>query len=76
MKKIVTVSDLCCERCARRVAEKLELNENVLKAKADYKKNRIFVEVLSTFTDGELKVLVESEGYEVLSVGIRKGIFA
>ena len=75
MKKTIFVKDLCCERCARRVAEKLELHENVLKAKADYKKNRIFVEVPSALLDEELKSLVEQEGYEVISIEIRKGIF-
>ena len=75
MKKVITVKDLCCERCARRVAEKLELHENVLKAKADYKKNRIFVEVPSAVLDEELKSLIEQEGYEVISIEIRKGIF-
>ena len=76
MKKIITVNDLCCERCARRVAEKLQLNDNVLKAKADYKKNRIFVEVLSAFSDEDLRALVQAEGYEVISIELRKGLFA
>ena len=76
MKKIITVSDLCCERCARRVAEKLQLNDNVLKAKADYKKNRIFVEALSAFSDEDLRALVQAEGYKVISIELRKGLFA
>ena len=75
MKKIVYVKDLCCERCARRVAEKLRLNEKILNAKADYKKNRIFVEVSSDFTDEELKNIVQAQEQEVLSIEIRKGIF-
>ena len=75
MKKTIYVKDLCCERCARRLAEKLSLNENILKAKADYKKNRVFVEVPSAVLDEELKVLVENEGYEVISIKLRKGIF-
>ena len=75
MKKTIFVKDLCCERCARRLAEKLELHENVLKAKANYRKNCIFVEVPSAVLDEELKLLVEREGCEVISIEIRKGIF-
>ncbi len=75
MKKIVYVKDLCCERCARRVAEKLQLNDKILKAKADYKKNRIFVEVSSELLDDELKNFVEAQDQEVISIQIRKGIF-
>ena len=75
MKKIVYVKDLCCERCARKIAEKLQLHDKILKAKADFKKNRIFVEVSSDFFDDELKTLVETESQEVLSIELRKGIF-
>ena len=75
MKKIVYVKDLCCERCARRVAEKLQLSDKILKAKSDFKKNRIFVEVPSELTDEELKTLVQAQEQEVLSIEIRKGIF-
>ena len=76
MKKIVTVTDLCCERCARRLADSLKVNENIINAKADYKKNRIFVEVLSAFSDEDLRALVQAEGYEVISIELRKGLFA
>ena len=75
MKKIVYVKDLCCERCARRLADKLRLADGVLNAKGDYKKNRVLVEVHSSVTDNELKSLVEAEGYEVISVAERKGLF-
>ena len=76
MKKIVTVTDLCCERCARRLADKLALSENVMSAKADYKKNRIYVEVSSTLTDEKLQEMIATEGYQVLSVELRKGLFS
>ncbi|MBE5753608.1 MAG: hypothetical protein E7343_06080 [Clostridiales bacterium] len=75
MKKIVYVKDLCCERCARRVAEKLQLSDKVLKAKSDFKKNRIFVEVSSELTDEELKTLVQAQDQEVISIELRIGIF-
>lgn len=76
MKKIITVTDLCCERCARHVAEKLLFCEGVLKAKPNYKKNQIFVEVLSDLDDGILKDFLKSEGYEVVAIEKRKGIFS
>ena len=76
MKKVISVGDLCCERCANRLACKLELCEGVLKAKANYKKNSIFVEVKSDVSDGVLKEAVQAAGFEVLSIGPRKGIFA
>ena len=64
MKKVIEVSDLCCERCANRLACTLELCEGVVKAKANYKKNSIFVEVLSTTPDDELKEAVRSAGFD------------
>ncbi|MBR2341241.1 MAG: hypothetical protein IKA72_02400 [Clostridia bacterium] len=76
MKKIITVTDLCCERCARHVAEKLLLCEGVLKAKANYKKNQIFVEVLSDCQDEILKEYLKNDGYEVVAIEKRKGIFS
>ena len=76
MKKIIEVGDLCCERCANRLACKLELCEGVVKAKANYKKNSIFVETLSTLSDEQLKNAVVSAGFEVLSIAPRKGLFA
>ena len=76
MKKIVTVTDLCCERCARRLADSLKLNENILNAKADYKKNRLLVEVPSALTDEKLQEIVASEGVQVVCVSNRKGLFS
>ena len=75
MKKVVYVKDLCCERCARKLTEKLQLHDKILKAKVDFKKNRIFVEVVSDLLDDELKNLVEAEEQEVISIELRKGIF-
>ena len=75
MKKIILVKDLCCERCARRLAGTLELSEGIVKAKAVYKKNSIFVEVLSTVTDERPREIVTEAGFEVVSVAPRKGIF-
>lgn len=76
MKKVISVTDLCCERCANRLANSLALQDGVLKAKANYKKNSIFVEVSAALSDDSLKELVTSAGFEVVSIQPRKGIFA
>lgn len=75
MKKVINVNDLCCERCAKQMAAKLMLTEGVLKAKADYKHNRIFVEVESGVLDETLKEVFGGTGMEVLSIEPRKGLF-
>lgn len=76
MKKVIVVEDLCCERCAKRLATGLELTKGILKAKANYKKNAVYLEVSSGISDEELKFLVEKAGYAVVSVADRKGIFS
>lgn len=75
MKKVISVNDLCCERCAKQMACKLQLTEGVLKAKADYKRNRIFVEVASDVSDEALKAVFAGTGMEVISIEFRKGLF-
>ncbi len=75
MKKVITVNDLCCQRCADQMAVKLALVEGVLKAKADYKKGKIFIEVKEGGAEEDLRKVFEGTGMEVLSIDIRKGIF-
>ena len=76
MKKVITVEDLCCERCAKGLARKLELIDGVLKAKANFKRNTVFVEVKSSFSDEQLCEAVVREGYSVTDISLRKGLFA
>ncbi|MBQ8342636.1 MAG: hypothetical protein IJY21_00870 [Clostridia bacterium] len=75
MKKVITVDDLCCEACAKQMAVRLALIDGVLHAKANYKKQKIFIEVLSTVTDESLKSVFEGTDMTVLSIEPRKGIF-
>ncbi len=75
MKKVLYVNDLCCQRCADQMAVKLALVDGVDKAKADFKKNRIFIEVKESVVDETLKRVFEGTGMEVLSIELRKGIF-
>lgn len=76
MKKTVRVKDLCCQRCAKSLTAKLELEEGILKAKANYKKNVVFVEVKSGYSDEELCAVVTRAGYQVTDIADRKGLFA
>ncbi len=75
MKKIIRVEDLCCKRCAVRAANKLTLLDGVLAAKGDYRKNVLLVSVTSDVTDDMLRTAVEKEGFVVLAVEERKGLF-
>ncbi len=76
MKKVIKVEDLCCERCAKGLARKLELVDGVLKAKANFKRNTVFVEVKSSFSDEALRQVVVGAGYAVTDISLRKGLFA
>ncbi len=75
MKKVIYVNDLCCQRCADQMAVKLALLDGVDKAKADFKKNRIFIEVKEGVSEESLRAVFEGTGMEVLSIALRKGIF-
>lgn len=75
MKKVIKVKDLCCALCGERLSEALELKDGVLKARADVKRDTVFVETLSSVSDEALKEAVEKEGFEVISVEIRRGLF-
>lgn len=75
MKKVITVNDLCCERCAKQMAVKIALIDGVRAAKSNYKKNIIFVDVEDGVSDEALKEAFEGTGMEVLSIEKRKGIF-
>lgn len=75
MKKVITVNDLCCERCAKQMATKLALLDGVRAAKSNYKKNIIFVDVADDFPDEALKEVFKDTGMEVISIEKRKGIF-
>ena len=76
MKKVIKVKDLCCTVCCERLSEALELKEGVLKANADKKRKAVYVETLSCVSDEFLRAAVEKEGFEVISVERRKGLFS
>ncbi len=73
MKKVIEVEDLCCKRCAERAEKKLLLLDGVTGAKANFKKNLVFVE--TSLPDTVLTQAVELAGFLVKSIRPRKGIF-
>lgn len=75
MKKIIRVEDLCCKRCAERAANKVQSLEGVFSAKSNYRKGVILVENDARVTDEMLKTTLEKEGFTVLAVELRKGLF-
>ena len=75
MKKIIRTGDLCCESCAKRIAEKLESLDGVRSARANCKKQVILVEVEGDSADEKIRKLLLDAGVEVKSIEIRKGLF-
>ena len=73
MKKVIEVDGMCCKRCAERAEKKLLLLDGVRGAKANFKKQLIFVE--SELNDDALKNCVTDAGFTVKEIRIRKGIF-
>ncbi len=73
MKKVIEIEDLCCKRCADRVERKLLLLDNVLSAKANFKRSIVYVE--SSLGDEELAACVTAAGFAVKAIRPRKGIF-
>ena len=73
MKKVIEVEDLCCKRCAERAEKKLMLLDGVSGAKANYKKNIVFVE--TSLPDSILTQAIELAGFVVRCIRPRKGIF-
>lgn len=73
MKKVIEVADLCCKKCAERVERKLLLLDGVQGAKANFRRNIVFVE--SELSDEALAACVTDAGFTVKEVRPRKGIF-
>ncbi len=73
MKKVIEIKDLCCKKCAERAERKLLLLDGVSGAKANYKKNLVFVE--TTLPDSALTACLELAGFIVDAIRPRKGIF-
>lgn len=73
MKKVIAVEGMCCKKCAERAERKLRLLEGVTGARANFKKQIIFVE--SDLNDELLVNCVVEAGFTVKEIRTRKGIF-
>ncbi len=73
MKKVIELEDLCCKKCAERAEKKLRLLDGVSGARANYKKNIVFVE--TTLEDSLLTECMQLAGFVVKCVRPRKGLF-
>ncbi len=73
MKKVIEIEDLCCKRCAERAEKKLLLLDGVTGAKANFRRNIVFVE--TTLPDSALTSYLELAGFMVNAIRPRKGIF-
>lgn len=75
MRKTVVVDDLCCERCAKQMAVKIALLDGVRAARANYKKQCVFIDVTDEVSDEMIKSVFDGTGMTVLSIEKRKGLF-
>ena len=73
MKRVIEIEDLCCKRCAERAEKKLLLLDGVTGAKANFRRNIVFVE--TTLPDSALTSCLELAGFMVNAIRPRKGIF-
>lgn len=73
MKKVIEVDGMCCKKCAERAERKLRLLDGVANARANFKKQIIFVE--SDLSDELLEECVTQAGFTVKEIRKRKGIF-
>ena len=75
MKKTVFVKEFCCSRCTKQLEEKLKCEETILRAKADFKKNRVLLEIKNGISDEEIAEIFSRHEVEVERIENRKGIF-
>lgn len=73
MKKVIEVDGMCCKKCAERAERKLRLLDGVTNARANFKKQIIFVQ--TDLPDETLTECVTQAGFTVKEIRARKGIF-
>ena len=68
MKKIVTIDGMCCERCAKRVEDKLSTAKNAVSVDVKFKKKIAVIRSREEVSDEEIRTLVTDAGYSVTSI--------
>lgn len=68
MKKIVYIDGMCCDRCAKRVENRLSAAKNAVSVDVKFKKNLAVIRSREEVDDGEIRALVEDAGYAVKAI--------
>lgn len=68
MKKIVHIDGMCCERCAKRVENRLMAAKNVISADVKFKKNIAVIRSRQEVENGEIEAIVQAAGFTVRSI--------
>ena len=67
MKVIVNIEGMCCERCAKRVEEKLSVAKNVISVDVKLKKKIAVLRSREEVSEEEIKQIITDAGYTFLS---------
>ena len=67
MKTIVNIDGMCCERCAKRIEEKLSVAKNVVSVDVKLKKKIAVIRSREEVFEDEIKQIVTDAGYTFLS---------
>ena len=68
MKTIVSIDGMCCERCAKRVEEKLSVARNVISVDVKLKKNIAVIRSREEVSKEEIEQIITDAGYTFLSI--------
>ena len=67
MKTIVNIDGMCCERCAKRIEEKLSVAKNVVSVDVKLKKKIAVIRSREEVFEDEIKQIVTDAGYTFVS---------
>lgn len=68
MKKIVHIDGMCCERCAKRVANALSAVTNVISADVKLRKNIAVIRSREEVLDEQITRVITEAGFTVSSI--------
>ena len=75
MKKIISVTGMHCNHCAKAVQDALAAIDGVTKAKADHEKGTATVSMKSDVDDKLLIEAINQKGFEAGEITIKEGLF-
>lgn len=68
MKKIVYITGMCCERCAKRVESRLLMAKNVVSADVKFKKGVAVIRSREEVDNRDIVALVSEAGFSVSAI--------